>query len=96
MKKLMELSLRRLKDVQSVSNAVETKRNGNMVKLLSFGKVQSALYLKVFSKTLLSCFIKTHFSLKDNDRKFPSNIDVSLSAGLWCLKSQSRGTGICQ
>lgn len=92
----MELSLRRLKDVQSVSNAVETKRNGNMVKLLSFGKVQSALYLKVFSKTLLSCFIKTHFSLKDNDRKFPSNIDVSLSAGLWCLKSQSRGTGICQ
>lgn len=29
-----------------------------------FGK---ALYLKVFSKTL-SCSIKTHFSLKDNDK----------------------------
>lgn len=44
----MDRSLTRLKDVQSVTNAVKkqkTKRNTNMV----FGK---ALYLKVFSKTL--------------------------------------------
>lgn len=43
----------KIKRCAEVSNAVEKrKRNGNMVKLLSFEKVQSALYLKGFSKTL--------------------------------------------
>lgn len=93
----MELSLRRLKMCSQFQMPLtKKKRNGNVVKL-SFGKVRLALYLKVFSKHFtIYCFIKTCFSLKDNDRKFPSNIDVSLSAGLWSLKIQSRGTEICQ
>ena len=41
------------------------------------------------------CFHQnSSFSLKDTDRKFPSNVNVSLSAGLWSLKIKSRGTGI--
>lgn len=62
-------------------------------------------YLKMFNQLYMSSsFIKhfhvffilqnSSFSFKDTDRKFPSNVDVSMFAGLWSLKIKSRGTGI--
>lgn len=64
-------------------------------------------YLKMFNQLYMSSsFIKhfhvffflqnSSFSFKDTDRKFPSNVDVSMFAGLWSLKIKSGGTGIWQ
>lgn len=58
-------------------------------------------HLKKFSQLYISCsFIKhfhiffflhqnSSFSLKDTDRKLPSNVGMSLSAGLWSLTIKS-------
>lgn len=97
MKELMEPNLQGLRDVESVSNAVEKKKE--MEAWLNY------LYLKMFNQLYMSSsFIKyfhvffflqnSSFSFKDTDRKFPSNVDVSMFAGLWSLKIKSRGTGI--
>lgn len=60
MKELMEPNLQGLRDVESVSNAVEKKkRNGSMVKLLLFENVQSALYVKFFYQILSCIFLSS-------------------------------------